>query len=365
MGSSHIRVLLVSPLPPPRGGIARWTEMVTGHLATRSDIHLEVLDTSVRLRSPQSGSRVSRLVAGSVEAVWTICRFAVRILARRPDVVHINSSGQLALIRDFALVSWARWLGLPAVLHLRFGRVPDIAESQSREWRLLRRVIELASSVVAIDSRTADVLGKSCRDAYVTLIPNCVDVTKDLNQTERSDRDVLFAGWVVRTKGIEELLEAWSTLQDPSLRLLLLGRCDERYVAALRRRGLLDERTSLRGEVSQEYVLEALRTCAVFVLPSHTEGFPNVVVEAMAAGAPIIATPVGAVPDMLADGAGVLVPVSDAERLGVALREFLSQPTAREAAGARARRRAVEHYSVHSVTERYVELWRSLARREV
>lgn len=363
MDNSPIRVLLISPLPPPRGGVARWTELVTGHLASRSDILLDVLNTAVRLRSPQSRSRLSRVLAGSVEAVWTILRFAVCSLTRRPDVVHINSSGELALIRDFTLAHWANWLGLPVVLHLRFGRVPHIVESQTREWKLLKRVIELASLVVAIDSRSADVLEKSCPDACVTLIPNCVDITEYLSPIERSEVQVVFAGWVVPTKGVEELLEAWSNLRDPDLRLLVLGGCDEQYVAGLRDRGLLDGRTSLRGEVSHEEVLEALRTCAVFVLPSHTEGFPNVVVEAMAAAAPIIATPVGAVPDMLAEGAGVLVPVSDAERLGKALRHLLSEPRAREAIGARARRRAIEHYSVSSVTQRYVALWKSLACR--
>lgn len=362
MSNSPIRVLLISPLPPPRGGVARWTELVTGHLAGRSDLLLDVLNTAVRLRSPESRSRVPRVLAGSVEAVWTILRFAVRSLTQHPDVVHINSSGELALIRDFALARWANWIGLPVVLHLRFGRVQQIMESQTYEWRLLKRVIDLTSAVVAIDSQTADVLTKSCRDAHVTLIPNCADVTENLDLAERSDHDVVFAGWVVPSKGVEELLEAWATLQDPSLQLHILGRCDESYVAALRGRGLLDERTSLRGEVSPEEVFEALRTCAVFVLPSRTEGFPNVVLEAMAAGAAIIATPVGAVPDMLAGGAGRLVPVSDAKRLAVALQEFLSQPKARETAGARARRRAIEHYSVDNVSERYVKLWRSISR---
>lgn len=361
MTGRAVRVLLVSPLPPPRGGIARWTELVSRHLAERNDVRIRILNTAVRLRTPQSASMPVRLVTGSLEALWTVARVIAGTIRCSPDVTHINSSGQFGLLRDLVVASWCRWRRLPVVLHIRFGRVPEMLANRTLEWKLLSTVVQLSTATIAIDARTAYCLRRSCPATPVVLIPNCVETAYMGVPQERSDHDVVFAGSLIPTKGVDELLRAWSRIPGSGLRLHLLGKPDKAYLGELRTKGLIDRRTHIRGEVDHREVLESLRTCAVFVLPSHTEGFPNVVVEAMAEGAPVIATPVGAVPDMLAYGAGVTVPVGDVEALTGALRDMLSDATRRSALGARARRRAHAEYAVGSISEEYVRIWKAVA----
>ena len=104
-----------------------------------------------------------------------------------------------------------------------------------------------------------------------------------------------------------------------------------------------------------------MRRCGLFVLPSHTEGFPNVVAEAMSVGTPILASAVGAIPDMLAEGAGLTVPAHDVATLAEALQRLMCDPVLRRSMAEHAARRAREKYSTAVVTESYVGMWRELA----
>ena len=83
---------------------------------------------------------------------------------------------------------------------------------------------------------------------------------------------------------------------------------------------------SYLGELSHANAMARLARAEVLVLPSHTEGFPNVVLEAMALGRAIVATSVGAVPEMLDGGCGLLVPPRDPQRLSSAIRQVLFRP---------------------------------------
>lgn len=357
-GPTH--VLLVSPLPPPAGGIARWTQLVTDRLRSHGDVRVRILDTSLRLRSPQSASRTRRIGAGSAEALWTIVRCVFITVTRRPDVVHVNVAGQLGLLRDLLVIRWCRAIRLPVVVHLRFGRVPDLARSHGWEWIVLLRVINHSSLVVAIDERTAKILSMHSPSTPVRLIPNCVELSESSADGPVRTKDVLFVGWVVPSKGIEELLEAWPSARTDGATLRLMGGFEKQYVADLESRGLLSADIELVGEAAHDQVLKAMRTCGLFVLPSHTEGFPNVVVEAMSVGAPIVATSVGAIPDMLAEGAGVTVPPRDGAALSIAMRDTLADPD-RLGMGERARHRAESQYSVDAVTRQYTALWKRVA----
>ena len=103
-----------------------------------------------------------------------------------------------------------------------------------------------------------------------------------------------------------------------------------------------------------------MSTCDIFVLPSHTEGFPNAVAEAMAQGRAVVATDVGAVPDMLDNGAGVVLPVGDIESLALAMKDLMEDEQRRLALGEAARIRSLSCYGMDSVFRSYVALWSAL-----
>jgi glycosyltransferase involved in cell wall biosynthesis len=138
-------------------------------------------------------------------------------------------------------------------------------------------------------------------------------------------------------KGIEDVLAAVASLSRPDVRLLFVGGPTTRgaYFHRLQRMvkemGLHD-RAAFAGVQPQERIPTYFNAADVSVLASHNEGCPNVVLESLACGIPVVATAVGAVPDIIRPGYnGELVPVRNPERLASALASALSASWSAEA----------------------------------
>jgi glycosyltransferase involved in cell wall biosynthesis len=359
MPDTPLRVCLVAPLPPPYGGIAHWTQMVTGYAASRDDVVLDVVDIAPRWRDIDDLAVWKRVLFGGLQLLRDRARVR-RALRTRPHALHLTTSGQLAIIRDIAVLAAARRAGVPAFYHLRFGRIPELAGGTSREWRLFTRAARLAHTVVAIDAATAAAIRAHLPGVRVVQVPNCVDLSDLPAPSLGAERTAVFLGWVVPTKGIEELVRAWAQVRPAGWRLQIIGPGNPEYGA-----GLLaahrPEGVAFLGERHHAEAMQAVAQADLFVLPSYTEGFPNVIMEAMALGKPIVATTVGAIPEMLADDCGLLTPPRDADALAAALARVVGDDALRARLGANARARAVAQYGLEAVFSHYQLLWREAA----
>ena len=333
--------------------------MMLREARARSDLWIDVVDISPRWRAFYDMTVWKRVLGGGVQLCRDVARFVAILMTHRPDVVHIITPGRLAPLRDVVMIALAKALRSRVVYHIRFGRVPAIAEAGTGEWRVMRAAIAMADVVVAIDSATERALRAHAPAAQVARVPNCLDFAAlpAPSAVDGDDRVLMFLGWLVPTKGVAELLEAWNRLKPSGWRLVVVGPGPEEY-----RRELLDKYRPVGvdfvGELEHEEAMRTLAGAAAFVLPSHTEGFPNVVLEAMALGKPIVATAVGAIPEMLADGCGIVVPPRDVDRLTAALGSVLGDAQSRREMGKRARSRAATEYAIGSVFERYLTIWR-------
>ena len=145
-------------------------------------------------------------------------------------------------------------------------------------------------------------------------------------------RLVLFVGHLVPVKALDVLLRAWSLLsRDPSAgaqaRLVLIGEGPERAALERQARELgLADRVAFLGPQPQPVVADWIAAADLLTLPSHAEGSPNVVVEALASGRPVVASRVGGIPDLVAEGVnGLLVPAGAAQPLADALAAALGR----------------------------------------
>jgi glycosyltransferase involved in cell wall biosynthesis len=121
------------------------------------------------------------------------------------------------------------------------------------------------------------------------------------------------------------------------------------------------------GTLSHEESLRTIASGDVFALPSHSEGFPNVVAEAMACSRPVLGSAVGAIPDMLdtegPEPCGVCVSPGDTHALAEALLRLAADGDLRRRMGTAGRRRVETEYATDVVTHRLVALWRELTER--
>jgi len=361
-----LKICLVSPLPPPYGGISHWTKSIHEYAKTHRQVELIQVDTAPRWRSVDDIGTVKRVIGGSFQFIHDFTAF-LAALRKQPHVIHVTTSGSLALLHNLIICATARLLRIPVVLHIRYGRVPQISSAHTLEWLLLTYVLRVTNCVVAITLKTCETIRQHFPGLRVEYIPNPIDCTEFV-QPERDEgnpvRTVLFLGWVLPTKGVGELVQAWSELCPDGWQLLLTGPGSDEFQQEILHK-FHPRNVFFTGELEHGQAMELMAKSDIFVLPSHTEGFPNVILEAMAFGKPILATSVGAIPEMLSEDCGILVQPKNVGELKTALSLLLSEPLLREQLGRNALEKVQREYCMPAVFSQYEKLWRSLAAENV
>jgi glycosyltransferase involved in cell wall biosynthesis len=174
---------------------------------------------------------------------------------------------------------------------------------------------------------------------------------------------LFIAGTEARRKGIEEVIEA--------MRRLDTSGCPARFHLVAMTPSLVDRVVALHlnnihaveGPTEHGRVLELMRRADVFLLPSHGEGFPNSLVEAMATGMASVVTPVGAVPEMVADGGALVIPVGDAGALRIAIERLAADPELRHRLGEEAQRVVRVRYMPASALPPLVDAYRCMLKQ--
>jgi glycosyltransferase involved in cell wall biosynthesis len=175
---------------------------------------------------------------------------------------------------------------------------------------------------------------------------------------------ILFIGRLRTRKAVAVLLAAFARVRArlPEARLVLVGDGEQRTALAAQVAALqIDGAVELAGALGRAATEERLASADVLCLPSTYEGFPLVVLEAMAAGLPVVATAVAGVPEAVEHGVtGLLVPPEDDVALAAALVAVLADPAGARAMGAAGRQRVVERFTIATAAAAYLEVWERL-----
>jgi glycosyltransferase involved in cell wall biosynthesis len=281
------------------------------------------------------------------------------------DLVHLHS---VFLWPTSAAARAAERAGVPYVLSPRGMLVPELLAQRGRlrkaTWMLLaeRRTIERAAALHVtseLEAAEAARLGLPLPPAFV--IPNGVDFEPD-GVPQKREPFLLFLGRVSWKKGLDRLVPALAHV--PGVHLKVAGNDEEGLQPELERLAEsagVGLRISFLGPVHGEEKASLLSRAALLVLPSYSENFGNVVLEAMAAGCPVAVTPeVGLAETVRETGAGIVAD-GDPARLGEALRDLLADPARREEMGRRGRR-AAERFSWPAVAAEMEAAYRRIAR---
>lgn len=256
-----------------------------------------------------------------------------------------------ALRRDRPEVVLAYWLypdGYGAVRAARAAGIPVVVGARGSDIRvrdpltrwLTRRMLRQADRLLTVseDLRGIAVGRYGARPEATHTIPNGCDASLFHPRDRQAARDslgvpadaelVLYVGRLVPGKGLHELFEAFAALrgQRPRLRLALVGDGPLRGELERRAAALDGDSVQLAGSHPATGVAEWMAAADLVTLPSHSEGHPNVLVEALACGRPVVATRVGGIPEVIDADCGVLVAPGDSAALATALSDVLDRP---------------------------------------
>jgi glycosyltransferase involved in cell wall biosynthesis len=296
---------------------------------------------------------------------------ALRVLLRceAVDVLHTHTHFSLNVLGRLAGCA----AGARVVAHMHIANVYRSGPSRWVQLALDDATVRLCAAILTVSYATRDAL---VRQGYplrrVEVIHNGIALSAIEAPPRPTDLPphaplLVLVGRLARVKGQHQLITALALLEDADAVVVLAGKDIEAggaYRAALERRA---EELGVRERVVftgyRDDVRALLAAAAVVVLPSEIEGLPLVVLEAMAAGRPVVATAVGGTPELVAAGeTGLLVRPGDAQALAAALDSLLRDPERRERMGAAARHRVERDFSLDATTAKVLAVYARLAR---
>ncbi len=269
-----------------------------------------------------------------------------RLAAFKPDVL-LN---YFVYPEGCAAVSLGDRFGIPSILGVigsDVNRIPDRVTS----WHT-QRALRRADGVIAVSEQTRQkAVELGAREDRTWTVPcGCdLDVFHPIDQRVAREQLsipldtelIVFVGWISETKGVPELLDAVGRLAQRRKRLsvALIGEgALSKQIAAQAQDGPLHGRVWMPGAFPSREIALWMSAADVFCLPSHAEGCPNVVIEALSCGTPVVASDVGGIPQLVDAGSGLLVPPKDALLLERALEDCLKTSWDRAAIAARSTR---------------------------
>jgi glycosyltransferase involved in cell wall biosynthesis len=301
---------------------------------------------------------------------WTTaqwCRLVDQTIAQFTTTCPVSLlHAQFGSVSSWAAVCAAQRYHIPCVVTYQGTDVHTILAQHRKGWQLCRDSFRLADLNLTVSRALENILRQHAQPTgRCEVLLRGVDQTRFFPaSTLCADPRVLFVGDIMQTKGVFDLLLAWAQVQRtfPDAFLTVVGpdRTKGLFSRAMHSLGL-DSSITLTGPLPHPAVANLMRQSRLLCLPSHKEGTPNCVMEALSCGLPVVATRVGGIPDIVEhDEAGLLIDKGDVEGLAAALVTLLRAPSRCARMGQAAHAFAHAHLDARKTVSRLVELYDEL-----
>jgi glycosyltransferase involved in cell wall biosynthesis len=339
-----LRVLISGALPPPMGGVGFYYQtLLSSSLPTYVDLRF-VQTSSTNRELSKSGSFTMTNLVYAFEDWW---RFTHAAYVHRPQITHIGTSYGFSFLKNTYCILIARLFRSRVILHPHCSLTILYLE-RPKWWQwFFKQVIKLTDGIVALSQEWLQ-LHEILPSCPVFHLPNAISLNDYRPLANRhfekvddqASCKVLYIGYLGNAKGSFDLLDAVDILRRQKVCFTVDMVGSELTVGEI---GLLREKVKhLQLEAIVRICppaygadkLKYLEDCDIFVYPSHREGMPMAVLEAMASGLPIVASNVGGLPDLIQDGKnGFLVESNNPEQLASAIHKLIGGREMRKSMG--------------------------------
>ncbi len=311
-----LEVEVMAPVP--------WLPRTLQRLSEKASLPLQIRQGPVTVHRPRYLRLPRPFLLRSCE--WAMEKAVRRAIVRAPDVIHSHFAYPYGGVG----LTLAKRFQVPTVVTLHGSDINNWPQFAPWLQRRSREVVRQSDAVVAVSEalaqKTYEVTGRRVPVWRIGInlrnyrqLPDQLEARRMLN-LPLDKKLVLYAGIFKQEKGIRELLQALDLLSDDGLLSVMVGD------GPLREQVEESRYCKIVGFVPNERIPLYMRAADVFVLPSYSEGLPTVLVEAGAAGLPIVATTVGGIPELLAGDRGLLVEPKSSQDVATAVKSVLDQP---------------------------------------
>lgn len=348
-GATKAKVLMVGPGLALKGGIA---SVVTGYLEAGIEKRCEEFCYIEATKGTSFAIKYISFISALIRFLRIIDNY---------DIVHLHVSKGGSLKRKSLFARIAAKHGKKIIAHEHSGEFKrDFDLGTRRHRKEILGFFELVDHVVVLSTEWREYFAeKICDPSKVTVLHNSVEVPRKAC-SPYFHQDILFLGRLDANKSPDLLLLAARKVLNlyPRTKLIFGGDGDlEKYRALSEELGIADRCEFFGWVVGEDRDLLFERS-GVYCLPSKHEGMPMSVLEAMARGIPVIATPVGGVPQIIDNELnGLLVPVDDEEALSCALIRLISSAELRKQIGDAGRERVKEKFNLQKALGDLVTLY--------
>jgi glycosyltransferase involved in cell wall biosynthesis len=339
VGCDHTKpgIVIIGPVAA-RGGVSAVVHNVLSANVLQGRYRIRLVNTSVY----KDGGLLAEIRTVSL----ALAKFIGMLPFRQSwPMIHIHVSRGVSFYRKLVFLGLAKLGRRKVILHIHTGALSDFYLCPGHPLRsaLVNAALRHVDGLVVLGSTWAESLAKRFPRTPIVVLPNPAPRRRPARSgqfcNKRDSARLIFVGFLVRAKGVHDLAEAVAEISAKGLTVQLdycgIGETEPLLREQVESLGIRDV-VSFRGWLDETQLADALARADIFVLPSYSEGLPNALLEAMAAGLPVVCTSVGAIPDVCAHtGGAYLFEPGDIPALVRGLRLLIEDPYLRSEMGRR------------------------------
>lgn len=365
---NKLKILIGAHIGFPVGGISQnYESLLSSDLIKKADVYF--VETS-KGNFVFSERGVPTLV-NFINAGENIIRFTRTLMAVKPDIVHLGTASGWSLLKHGVMALIARLLHYKVIIqfHFSFSKL----KSSGILSNFVMWVIDSCNGAVILSKEWLE-LEELFPKMRIKYIPNSIDtrIYSDIERPRNTQNDsavqLLYLGHLGKDKGTYDFLQAIQALKEKTLIKFMLNLYGEsleigafeKIKTMIENSGLSDV-VRIHNPVYNEEKKKAFALSDIFILPSHHEGMPISIIEAMAAGLPVIASKVGGVPEQVVDEeTGYLVHPKNPNELCQAIQKLIENRELRIRMGSAGRKRAVNEFDNKNRVEALLLFYHSI-----
>jgi len=369
-------ILMIGPLSPPTGGMETFLRELL-----KSQIHLNFkilhLNNSKPAIMKSKYNFKTGYAASFQRSFLTICKsylysiyyffkYLFLLLFKRIDIVHIHTASYTSFWEKTVYLLFGILFRKPLILHVHgalFNTFYD--ESGSHLKRIIKWFLSKCNILIALTEAWREFFQTIVDNDKIRVVANGIDLTpyQNINLTKTEIPSILFLGELSRRKGVYDILNTAKIILEKNYKVhfILAGPGELGQVKEQLQKNNLESIVFVAGPVFGQEKIDLLTKSWCFLLPSYAEGMPVAILEAFAAGLPVIATKVGGIPDLIVENEnGFLMDAGDVEKMAELINKIIKNQSLRQKISLNNYSKAKERYDINLCVKELEKIYSEL-----